>query len=92
MTDARRWRHPHPTRHREVDDETRTDEATHGWTEHRLRDVDARAEKRAGAQTRSQTIVVEPPGTSEAEWSVRVMMPALEYHGREPLPSICGRA
>ena len=71
---------------------TRPGQTEHGWTEHRLRDVDARAEKRAGAQTRSQTIVVEPPGTSEAEWSVRVMMPALEYHGREPLPSICGRA
>ena len=32
-TDVRRWRHPHPTRHREVDDETKVDEATHGWTE-----------------------------------------------------------
>ena len=31
-TDGRRWRHPHPTRHGEVD-ETEVDEATHGWTE-----------------------------------------------------------
>ena len=31
-TDGRRWRHPHPTRHGEVD-ETELGEATHGWTE-----------------------------------------------------------
>jgi len=92
MTDARRWRNPHPTRHREVDDETRTDEATHGWTEHRIRDVDARVEKTIASADALGDHRRRNPGTSEAEGSVRVMMPALKYHGRERLPSICGPA
>lgn len=63
ITDVRRWRHPHPTRHGGSDDETRTnvDQATRGWTER--------------AETRSQESSSPPTGCPPPSGAFHLMTP-----------------